>query len=71
MGETNSYQEFTGEVADALLDAELFLKYCAIEKAVGRLQRAVTANPRAIPLHEKLRELMVWRSEERRVGKEC
>ncbi len=71
MSETNSYQEFTGEVADALLDAELFLKYRATEKAVGRLQRAVTANPRAIPLHEKLRELMVWQKRPVEAARHC
>ena len=71
MGETNSYQEFTGEVADALLDAELFLKYRATEKAVGRLQRAVTSNPRAIPLHEKLRELMVWQKRPVEAARHC
>src|SRR5829696_2338002 len=46
-----------GDVETALLDAELFLKYHAPERAVRRLRIALERNPRSIPLRERLREV--------------
>ena len=43
------------ETEAALLDAELFLKYAAPERAIKRLRDAVTKAPRSIQLHERLR----------------
>lgn len=71
MKTVESYREFTGAVDDALLDADLFLKYRAPEKAVGRLQRAVMENPRAIALHEKLRELLAWQKRPMEAARHC
>jgi tetratricopeptide (TPR) repeat protein len=45
------------EVETALLDAELFVKYKAPQRAVERLQEAIRQSPRSIPLREKLREV--------------
>ena len=46
-----------GEVDSALLDAELFIKYKAPERAIKRLKTALERNPRSIPLRERLREI--------------
>ena len=46
-----------GEVDSALLDAELFVKYKAPERAIKRLKTALERNPRSIPLRERLREI--------------
>ncbi len=71
MEETEVYNDLAGDVEAALLDAELFLKYQATDKAVGRLQRAVAVNPRAILLHEKLRELMMWSKRPIEAARHC
>lgn len=46
-----------GEVDSALLDAELFVKYKAPERAIKRLKTALERNPRSIALRERLREI--------------
>jgi tetratricopeptide (TPR) repeat protein len=45
------------EIDAALLDAELFIKYHAPEKAIKRIKTALERNPRSIPLRERLREI--------------
>ena len=54
---TGKEKEQEGDVETALLDAELFLKYHAPERAVRRLRTALESNPRSIPLRERLREV--------------
>ncbi|HYG82512.1 MAG TPA: DUF4388 domain-containing protein, partial [Pyrinomonadaceae bacterium] len=54
---TGKEKEQEGDVETALLDAELFLKYQAPERAVRRLRTALERNPRSIPLRERLREI--------------
>src|SRR5436853_2893755 len=46
-----------GDVETALLDAELFLKYQAPERAIHRLRTALERSPRSIQLRERLREI--------------
>lgn len=46
-----------GEVETALLDAELFIKYQAPERAIKRLRTALERSPRSIQLRERLREI--------------
>jgi len=46
-------------VEGALLDADLFVKYRAPERAIARLQEAVAHYPRSIVLRERLREVAV------------
>src|SRR3954466_12855539 len=46
-----------GDVETALLDAELFLKYQAPDKALNRLRTALERSPRSITLRERLREI--------------
>ena len=45
------------EVESALLDAELFVKYHAFDKAINRLKAGLERNPRSIALRERLREI--------------
>jgi uncharacterized protein DUF4388 len=46
-----------GEVDTALLDADLFIKYKAPERAIKRLRVTIERHPRSIPLRERLREV--------------
>src|SRR5882762_6886711 len=57
MGDTPSQTESTSEIDTALLDAELFVKYHAPERAIKRLRTALERAPRSIPLRERLREI--------------
>ena len=57
MSDTVSSHNGEGDVETALLDADLFLKYHAPERAVKRLRTALEDSPRSIQLRERLREL--------------
>jgi hypothetical protein len=46
-----------GEIETALLDAELFVKYKAPERAIVRLRGALERQPRSLQLRERLREI--------------
>ena len=46
-----------GDVESALLDAELFVKYQAPDRAIRRLRAALERNPRSLQLRERLREI--------------
>jgi tetratricopeptide (TPR) repeat protein len=59
---TSSNEE--GEVETALLDAELFLKYQAPERAINKLRNALERSPRSIALRERLREITTTRHPE-------
>lgn len=50
-------QEQDSEVDAALLDAELFIKYKAPERAIARLRSALERRPRSLQLREGLREI--------------
>jgi hypothetical protein len=50
-------KEPVGEVETALLDADLFIKYGSVDRALRRLKTALEHNPRSIPLRERLREV--------------
>lgn len=53
-----------GDVETALLDAELFIKYHAPERAIKRLRTALERSPRSIQLRERLREITQGRHPE-------
>jgi hypothetical protein len=53
---SDSQSEPVGEVETALLDAELFVKYHAPERAIKRLRTALERSPRSIQLRERLRD---------------
>ena len=57
MATTDSQSEHVSEVEAALLDAELFMKYNAPEKAIKCLRSAMERNSRSVPLRERLREI--------------
>jgi tetratricopeptide (TPR) repeat protein len=57
MSDVHSQPEPVGEVETALLDAELFVKYGAPERAIKRLRTALERSPRSIPVRERLREV--------------
>jgi hypothetical protein len=54
---TGKEKEQESDIETALLDAELFIKYHAPERAVRRLRTALEASPRSIALRERLREI--------------
>lgn len=57
MSDAQTGRNQEGDVETALLDAELFLKYRAPERAIKRLRAALERNPRSIQLRERLREI--------------
>jgi len=59
MATTDAQSEHINEIEAALLDAELFVKYKAPEKAIKRLRTAIERNSRSLALRERLREVCV------------
>ena len=57
MKEREKPKSLEESVEAALLDADLFVKYKAPQRAVNRLQEAIAHQPRSIVLREKLREI--------------
>ncbi|CDM66333.1 DUF4388 domain-containing protein [Pyrinomonas methylaliphatogenes] len=57
MGE--SYKGLDSEIESALLDADLFVKYGAMQRAINRLQQAIARYPHSIELRERLREVAI------------
>jgi hypothetical protein len=57
MSDALTGKEQEGDVETALLDAELFIKYHAPERAIKRLRTALESTPRSIQLRERLREI--------------
>src|SRR5262249_27608368 len=68
---TNSQAEHVSEVEAALLDAELFMKYKAPERAMKRLRTALEHNSRSIPLRERLREVCVTQKHAGEAARQC
>ncbi|HEY0384948.1 MAG TPA: DUF4388 domain-containing protein [Pyrinomonadaceae bacterium] len=59
------------ETEAALLDAELFLKYAAPERAIKRLREALERNPQSVPLRERLREIAVAQKQLEEAARQC
>jgi hypothetical protein len=57
MSDALTGKEQEGDVETALLDADLFIKYHAPERAVRRLRTALERFPRSMQLRERLREI--------------
>lgn len=57
MATVDSQSEHVSEIEAALLDAELFMKYKAPERAIKRLRTAIERNSRSLLLRERLREI--------------
>ena len=66
-----SQEEHVSEVDSALLDAELFLKYKAPERAYKCLRAALESNPRSIALRERLREIAISQKQKDEAARQC
>src|ERR1041384_4117963 len=64
-------KEPIGEVETALLDADLFLKYGAPERALKRLKTALERSPRSITLREKMREVAASHKHPEEAARHC
>ncbi len=71
MSELQSKSEPTSEVEAALLDAELFVKYGAPERAIKRLRGAIERAPRSIPVRERLREVAASHRHTEEAARQC
>ena len=71
MAVTDSQTEHVGEVEAALLDAELFMKYQAPERAIKRLKTALELNTRSIKLRERLREVCAGQKHNEEAARQC
>ncbi|HEY0722523.1 MAG TPA: DUF4388 domain-containing protein [Pyrinomonadaceae bacterium] len=68
---TDSQTEHVSEIEAALLDAELFMKYQAPERAIKRLRTALEVNSRSIKLRERLREICVTHKQTEEAARQC
>jgi len=71
MGDTQLKAGPTSEVEDALLEAELFVKYGAHDRAIKRLHTALERSPRSIPLRERLREVAASNKQVEESARQC
>jgi hypothetical protein len=68
---SSSSSEHISEVDTALLDADLFLKYKAPERAFKRLRTALERNSRSIPLRERIREVCISQKQSEEAARQC
>jgi hypothetical protein len=68
---SDSQTEHVSEVEAALLDAELFLKYQAPERAIKCLRTALEVNSRSIKLRERLREVYSSQKQTEEAARQC
>ncbi len=71
MKEREKPKSLEESVEAALLDADLFVKYKAPQRAVERLQEAIAHWPRSIVLREKLREIAFSHGLEDEAARQC
>ena len=71
MPATDSQTEHLSEVESALLDAELFLKYQAPDRAIKRLKTALEVNGRSVKLRERLREICAGYKQLEEAARQC
>jgi tetratricopeptide (TPR) repeat protein len=71
MSDAHLPKEHDGDVETALLDADLFIKYRAPERAVKTLQNALERRPRSIPLRERLREISASNKHVEEAARQC
>lgn len=68
---TDSQAEHVSEVEAALLDAELFMKYQAADRAIKCLRAALQLNTRSIKLRERLREICASQKQAEEAARQC
>src|SRR3977135_2594332 len=71
MPDPSSQSEHVSEVDSALLDADLFIKYQAPDKAIKRLRAAIELNARSIPLRERMREICIVQKQTDEAARQC
>jgi len=71
VSKTHLDAEQVNEVDTALLDAELFMKYKAPDRALKRLRVALEQNPRSLPLRERLREIAIAHKHSDEAARQC
>lgn len=71
MSATDSQTEHVSEIEAALLDAELFMKYQAPERAIKRLHTALEVNGSSIKLRERLREICASQKHGEEAARQC
>ena len=71
MGDNSQSDSTTSEVDTALLDAELFVKYRAPERAIQRLRTALESAPRSIKMRERLREIAASHKHLEEAARQC
>lgn len=71
MGNDLKEKEPVGEVETALLDAELFIKYGAPDRAMKRLKTALERSPRSIGLRERMREIAAAHKHPEEAARHC
>jgi tetratricopeptide (TPR) repeat protein len=71
MAVTDSQTEHVSEIEAALLDAELFMKYQAPERAIKRLRTALEVNSRSLKLRERLREICASSKQVEEAARQC
>jgi hypothetical protein len=65
------HKEAIGEVETALLDAELFIKYGAPDRALKRLRTALNRSPGSIALRERMREIAAANKHPEEAARHC
>jgi hypothetical protein len=71
MAKTPAETEHLSDVDSALLDAELFMKYKAPDKAMSRLRGALDRTPRSIQLRERMREVSAAHKHPDEAARQC
>ncbi len=68
---SDDHKEPVGEVETAILDADLFLKYGAPDRALKRLKTALERSPRSISLRERMREIAASHKHPEEAARHC
>ena len=71
MAVSDSQTEHLSDVEAALLDAELFMKYQAPDRAIKRLKTALEMSSRSIKLRERLREICATHKHVEEAARQC
>jgi len=71
MALSDSKTDHVSDIDAALLDAELFLKYKSVDRAVKRLRAALELNSRSIPVRERLREICATHKQTEEAARQC
>lgn len=71
MALADSDTDHVSEIDAALLDAELFLKYKSVDRALKLLRTALERNSRSIKLRERMREICASHKQPEEAARQC